>query len=38
LTSQDEHGTVVEDLGARDVESVWVDIGAEGRRVDVYSA
>jgi hypothetical protein len=31
-------GIFAEDLGARDVESVWVDIETEVRRVDVYSA
>ena len=38
LAVLDEQGTAVEDLGARDVESVWIDVGAEVRRVDIYNS
>ncbi len=37
LVVLDEHGTAMDDLAARDVETVWVDVGAEVRRVDIYN-
>jgi len=36
LAVLDEAGAVVEDLGTRNVEAVWIDVGAEVRRIDVY--
>ena len=36
LAVLDETGAVVEDLATRNVEAVWIDVGAEVRRIDVY--
>ena len=36
LAVLDEVGTVVEDLATRNVDGVWIDVGAEVRRIDVY--
>ena len=38
LAVLNEHGTPVDDLAARDVETVWIDVGAEIRRVDIYNS
>ena len=38
LAVLNEQGAVVEDLGAREVEGVWLEIAAEVRRVDIYKS
>jgi hypothetical protein len=38
LAVLDEQGAAVEDLGARGVESVWIEVASEVRRVDIYES